>query len=148
MLGMNNAQITLVKESWDKVAPIAPAAATLFYDRLFAVAPGVRPLFPDDITEQKRKLIKMLGTIVDGLSDGDAVIHQARALGTRHARYGAIPEHYRVVGACLLWTLKQGLGHDFTPAVREAWTAAYGTVASVMIEAQGSADTQRSRSAA
>ena len=53
--------------------------------------------------------------------------------------YGAEPAHYPVVGAALLDTLAQGLGEDFTPEVREAWTTAYGTLSGVMIEAQKSA---------
>ncbi|MHB8696125.1 MAG: globin family protein [Solirubrobacteraceae bacterium] len=132
---MNDEQITLVKESWRQVAPIAPTAATLFYDRLFALAPSVRPLFPDDMTEQKRKLMKMLGTVVAGLEQLDKIVPAAQALGRRHAAYGAVPAHYDVVGECLLWTLGQGLGDGFTPQVREAWIAAYGSLASTMIDA-------------
>jgi hemoglobin-like flavoprotein len=133
---MNNTQITLVKESWAKVAPIAPTAATLFYERLFSVAPGVRPLFADDMSEQKRKLMEMLGAVVDGLDNLDAIVPDVQALGRRHAGYRAKPEHYDVVGDCLLWTLGQGLGDEFTPETRDAWAAAYGILASAMIEAQ------------
>ena len=42
------------------------------------------------------------------------------------------PEHYQPVGAALLWTLEQGLGADFTPPVKAAWTDAYMTLAGVM----------------
>jgi len=34
-----------------------------------------------------------------------------------------------------LWTLEQGLGEEFTPDVKEAWTETYTTLATVMIEA-------------
>jgi hemoglobin-like flavoprotein len=34
-----------------------------------------------------------------------------------------------------LWTLEQGLGEAFTPAVREAWVAAYGVLANTMRDA-------------
>jgi len=133
---MNDAQIILVKQSWAKVEPIAPTAATLFYDRLFTVSPGVRRLFRDDMAKQKQKLIEMLTTIVDGLHNLDAIVPDAQALARRHAAYGAKPEHYEVVGDCLLWTLGQGLGEDFTPDVKEAWTAAYAILATTMIDAQ------------
>ncbi len=136
---MNDNQIVLVQESWAKVAPIAPTAATLFYDRLFAVAPGVRPLFGDDITEQKHKLMEMLGTVVDRLGALEQITPEVQALGRRHAGYGAQPEHYAVVGECLIWTLAQGLGDDFTAPVQAAWEAAYGLLAAAMMEAQASA---------
>jgi hemoglobin-like flavoprotein len=139
---VNDIQITLVKDSWAKVEPIAPAAATLFYDRLFSVAPGVRPLFPADMTEQKGKLMAMLGAVVGGLDDLNGIVGDVQALGARHAGYGAAPEHYPVVGECLLWTLGQGLGDEFTPEVKQAWTEAYGVLASTMIAAQAAAGSE------
>ncbi len=43
-----------------------------------------------------------------------------------------------MVGAALLWTLKEGLGDGWTPEVADAWTAAYGTLSGFMIsEAYG-----------
>jgi hemoglobin-like flavoprotein len=53
-------------------------------------------------------------------------------MGARHAGYGVRAEHYQTVGAALLWTLEQGLGAKFTPAVREAWAATYELLAEVM----------------
>jgi nitric oxide dioxygenase len=38
-----------------------------------------------------------------------------------------------VVGEALLWTLEKGLGAGWTPAVAEAWTAAYTTLSGFMI---------------
>jgi len=145
---MNDQQIDLVKESWAAVAPIAPTAATLFYDRLFSTAPGVRPLFPDDITEQKTKLMEMITTVVDGLDRPQTIAGEIEDLGRRHAAYGARTEHYDVVADCLLWTLAQGLGEDFTPEVRAAWTAAYALLATTMIAAAATAATPGSEAPA
>jgi hemoglobin-like flavoprotein len=141
---MNTKQITVVKESWAKVAPIAPPAATLFYDRLFSVAPGARNLFPADMTEQKRKLMEMLATVVDRLDALEEIVPEVQALGERHAGYGAEPEHYAVVGECLLWTLGQGPGDGFTAEVKDAWATAYETLASTMIDAQRNAENESS----
>jgi hemoglobin-like flavoprotein len=58
-----------------------------------------------------------------------------KSMGRRHAGYGVRDEHYDTVGAALLWTLEQGLGSAFTPAVREAWTAALGVLAVTMKDA-------------
>ena len=65
----------------------------------------------------------------------DQILPAVEALGRRHAGYGVREGHYATVGAALLWTLEQGLGDAFTTDVRKAWTTAYGTLASVMIEA-------------
>lgn len=133
-------QVTLVQQSFSKVAPIADQAATIFYDRLFEVAPQVKAMFPADMSEQKKKLMATLAVVVGGLTDLPSILPAASALAKRHIAYGAKPEHYPVVGSALLWTLEKGLGSAWTPDVAAAWTAAYGTLSGFMIsEAYGSA---------
>ena len=137
---MNSTQVKLVQESFAKVAPISEQAAVIFYDRLFEVAPAVRAMFPDDMTEQRRKLMGVLAAVVNGLSNLESILPAASALAKRHVGYGAKPEHYPVVGSTLLWTLEKGLGNAWTPDVVAAWTVAYGTLSGYMIsEAYGSA---------
>jgi hemoglobin-like flavoprotein len=127
-------QIALVQASFVKVAPIADAAAGLFYGRLFEIAPEVKPMFKGDIAEQGRKLMATLGVVVKGLSNLEAVLPAAKALAVKHVAYGVKPEHYVPVGEALMWTLDEGLGDDFTPETRQAWLAAYGTLSAVMIK--------------
>lgn len=136
---MTRDQIVIVQDSFKKVVPIAATAADLFYDRLFAIAPEVRPLFPGDLKEQKKKLIAMLATAVTNLHQVDSIAPAVADLGKRHAAYGVKAEHYQPVGAALLWTLEQGLGPDFTPPVKDAWTSAYLLLAGVMQDATAAA---------
>jgi hemoglobin-like flavoprotein len=135
---MTPEQVSLVQESFRKVVPIAGTAADLFYDRLFTIAPEVKPMFPADMAEQKKKLIAMLATAVTNLHQIDAILPAVENLGKRHVAYGVTSAHYEPVGAALLWTLEQGLGSDFTPRVKAAWTEAYMTLAGAM---QGAAAT-------
>ncbi|HLE27207.1 MAG TPA: globin family protein [Anaerolineales bacterium] len=132
---MNIRQITLVQESFARVAPIADAAADLFYARLFELAPALRPMFPTDLIEQKRKLMTTLTLVVNGLTRLEALAPAVQALGRRHAGYGVKPEHYQTVAEALLWTLEQGLGEAFTPGTKDAWVAAYTLLAQTMIAA-------------
>ena len=135
---MKPTQINLVQESFAKVAPMSEQAATLFYDRLFEVAPTVKVMLPADMKEQRKKLMATLAVVVNGLSNLESVLPAASALAKRHVSYGARPEHYPVVGGALLWTLEKGLGEAWTADVAEAWTAAYGTLSGYMIsEAYG-----------
>lgn len=138
---MTPEQINLVQTSWTKVAPISDTAADLFYGRLFEIAPEVKPLFPDEMSGQKKKLMQTLGYVVGGLNNLDGIIGAVRELGIRHVGYKVTPEMYGSVGAALLWTLEQGLGDDFTPEVGEAWGTAYGILSSTMIDAAGEAST-------
>jgi hemoglobin-like flavoprotein len=126
-------QVKLVQDSFAKVTPISEQAAVLFYDRLFEIAPQVKAMFPDDMTEQRRKLMMMLAAVVNGLGNLESILPAASALAKRHVSYGAKAEHYPVVGAALLWTLEQGLGDGWTPELAEAWSTAYGTLSGYMI---------------
>jgi hemoglobin-like flavoprotein len=131
---MTPEQVALVQQSFAQVVPIADQTAEMFYDRLFEVAPAVRPLFRGDMAEQRQKLMATLAAVVGGLSDLPGVLPAASALAKRHVGYGARPEHYAVVGETLLWTLERGLGSHWTPQLAAAWTAAYTTLSGFMIE--------------
>ena len=85
--------IEIVRDDWEKVELIADEAATLLYDRLFALDRNLRLLFPLDLQEQRLKLIRMLGVAIYGLSDPDVLradpsYPRAQALRARRARPG------------------------------------------------------------
>lgn len=124
--------IMLVRRTFDLVVPIAGVAADLFYDRLFYLAPSLRRMFPDDMRDQKRKLMVMLATAVHSLTDLDALVPQLMALGARHAGYGVKDWHYKTVGEALIWTLERGLANAFTPDVERAWVRVYLLIAATM----------------
>lgn len=130
---MNPQQIHLVQQTFADVKPIAPVAAELFYNRLFTLEPSLRAMFKSDIRAQGQMLMSMIGTAVNGLTNLDRLVPAVRSLGARHATYGVREEHYAIVGGALLWTLEQGLGDKFTAEVRDAWAAAYGLLADVMM---------------
>ena len=133
---MSPEQKNLVKSTWSQVVPIADVAATMFYDRLFEIDASTRSLFKStDMTEQRRKLVQALATVIHGLDDLAPLVPVLETLGKNHVRYGVTDKHYDSVGAALLWTLEQGLKGAWTPAAKEAWTAAYGAVAGVMLGA-------------
>ena len=133
---MNDNQITLIQDSFAKVVPIKETAAELFYEDLFETAPEVKPYFAKtDMKEQGAKLMAMLGVVVNGLRDLDTIVPAAQELAVRHVDYGVKAEDYDKVGASLLRTLEKGLGEAFTDDVKEAWTAAYGTLSTVMKDA-------------
>src|SRR5258708_10086493 len=77
-------QVKLVQQSFAQVAPIADPAATMFYERLFEIAPAVKPLFHGDMAEQRRKLMATLAAVVAGLGNIETVLPAASALAKRH----------------------------------------------------------------
>lgn len=134
---MTPQQLELVQVSWEKVVPIAKQAAGLFYGRLFEINPALKSMFSDDIEEQGKKLMQILTTVVRSLKQFDKVEMAVWQLGRRHEVYGVKKADFDSVASALLWTLKQGLQHEFTSEVEEAWVAAYTVLASIM---QGGAD--------
>lgn len=132
---MTPQDIQLVQSGFEKVAPIADTAATLFYGRLFELDPSLRSLFRSDMKAQGAMLMQTLGMAVRNLHQPDRIVGAVQALGQRHVGYGVQPAHYGSVGAALLWTLAQGLGPAFTPDARAAWTQAYAVLAGIMQDA-------------
>ncbi len=129
---MTPEQRVIVQTSFAKVAPIADQAATLFYESLFERDPRLRTLFKEDMTEQRQKLMTMLGTAIANLRQWDKFAPAVRALGERHVAYGVSPADYETVGTALIATLEKGLGDEFTQDVREAWVACYAAIKSEM----------------
>lgn len=134
----------IVFRSWRLVVPIAETAADLFYRRLFELRPEYRGLFGDDMSSQKRKLVRMLAFIVrslewreeewrDDIDPAEDLMLVVLALGRRHRDLYRIPaDSYDAVGEALVWTLEQGLGDAFTPATREVWVKLYTLLATTM----------------
>jgi len=132
---VTSAQKTLVQNSFVDIATIADDAAVLFYQRLFELDPSLRQMFRGDMTEQRKKLMQMLTAAVKGLDHLDRLVPVVQDLGRRHTGYGVQESHYETVGEALLWTLEMGLGRNFTPEVKEAWTAVYTLLATTMKDA-------------
>jgi hemoglobin-like flavoprotein len=132
---MTPEKIALVKESWAAVAPISNVAADLFYTKLFELDPSLKSLFPEDMKEQKKKLMQTIAYCVHGLNDLGEIVPAVQALGKRHKDYHVKASQYPTVGSALIWTLQQGLGEKFTPELKDAWIEVYGILSSTMIQA-------------
>jgi hemoglobin-like flavoprotein len=129
-------QVFEIREIFAELVPIGDTVATLFYQRLFAIDPGLAPLFAaTDRKAQGRKLMAALAFVVNGADRPMTLIMPLQALARRHVGYGVEESHYATVGEALIDTLGAYFGPRFTPALRDAWLAAYTLVSSVMIDA-------------
>jgi hemoglobin-like flavoprotein len=132
---MDERQIELVRQSFERAARIKAHMAATFYAELFAIDPSLRPLFQGDMIVQGQKLMNTLRFVVEGLSQPAGILPAVQALAIRHLDYGVEQRHYTQVGTALMRTLAHELGPAFTPETRAAWTAAYQLLSSAMIEA-------------
>ena len=131
-----------LEASFDLVAPRGDELMDEFYSRLFAAAPGVRTLFPNDMKKQKTMLLAALVLLRKSLRDLDAIVPKLRELGARHVAYGARPEHYPVVGATLIGSMKAIAGDGWKWDYGQAWAATFDVVASTMLEGAAEAEAE------
>ncbi|MCU1751806.1 NO-inducible flavohemoprotein [Pseudomonas sp. 6D_7.1_Bac1] len=116
------------------------ALITHFYRMMLCEYPQVRPLFNQAHQasgDQPRALARgvlMYARHIDQLDQlGDLV---AKIIN-KHVALQILPEHYPIVGACLLRAISEVLGDDIaTPEVMSAWGAAYNQLADILIGAE------------
>ncbi|MBX3554348.1 MAG: hemin receptor [Pseudolabrys sp.] len=129
---MTPEQGQLVRLSFVQVMDRKQDVGRIFYDRLFAIAPDLRPLFKNDIDQQAQKLMDMLALAIGHLKNPTGLSVMLEGLGRRHVGYGVQDQHYAIVGEALIWSLQKALGADFTPPLRDAWIALYTVAADTM----------------
>lgn len=122
-----------LRTSFARVESLGHVAGLIFYKRLFQQAPHLRPMFPDAIEDQSKKLMDVLASALSMLEQPEGLRITLEQLGARHVDYGVKPEHYEMVGVALLDMLASVLGRDFTPGLRGAWASLYGEIASAML---------------
>ena len=132
---MDSNQVAIVQKTFERVEELELEPSRIFYEELFAAAPHLRPLFSADMNKQYGMFIMAVPYCVGSLQQPEAIQARLEQLAIRHVGYGALPEHYTVVGGALQRMLVRVLGEDFTPDVAEAWSEAYAHLSGVMLAA-------------
>ena len=134
-------QVELLEESFKQIVPQKDEFVASFYNNLFTDYPAAKPLFGStDMAGQKMKLLGSLVFVVENLRNSEALTETLKGLGARHVKYGALPEHYPLVGNSLLKTFEQYLKEAWTPEYKQAWVDAYGVITELMLEGAKDAD--------
>ena len=128
-------KVEVLERSFDEIKPQANEFVDSFYNNLFTANPEAKPLFEHtNMASQKKMLLNSLVMVVENLRNPEVLDKSLRGLGSRHVKYGALPEHYPLVGGALLTTFEQYLGEKWTPDVKEAWVGAYGAISEIMLD--------------
>ena len=133
-MALSDDQIDLLRHGLRLMHARKQMAAAMFYDRLFAIDPKLRPLFSDDLVAQTEKVMIALGAVVGQIHDLDGCRDMTEDLALRHVTYGVKAADYASVGAAVMATLAEVLDEAFTPDMEEAWRHAYAAIAAVMVE--------------
>ncbi|OLL32664.1 nitric oxide dioxygenase [Burkholderia sp. SRS-W-2-2016] len=113
------------------------ALTTHFYNLMLSEHPEVRPMFNQANQAsgaQPRALangVLMYARHIDQLEQLGGLVAQ---IINKHVSLNVQPEHYPIVGKCLLRAIREVLGTEVaTDAVIEAWAAAYQQLADLLI---------------
>jgi nitric oxide dioxygenase len=116
------------------------ALTTHFYKLMLSEYPQVRPLFNQAHQasgDQPRALangVLMYARHIDQLEQLGGLVGQ---IINKHVALQILPEHYPIVGSCLLRAIEEVLGKEIATAeVIAAWGAAYGQLAEILIGAE------------
>ena len=124
----------LIEKSFSKVVENKDLFVQHFYTDLFELAPELEYLFKNTSKEkQGEKLFEALVLLVENIESPEVIEEMLRPLGDDHVGYGTQPKHYKIVGQCLVSSIKKLNGDDWTPEKEKAWLATYEAVAQIMI---------------
>lgn len=131
---MNRESIARVQRSHAALTARAVDLPSRFYERLFAADPGVRGLFPEDLTRLRAHFHAALALVVRNLDDMEVLAQSLRDLGVQHVHWGAQPRHYFTVREALVTALKELSGDDWSTELEQDWRDAISTIAAHMLQ--------------
>jgi hemoglobin-like flavoprotein len=129
---MTPQQKEIVRTSFESLKEKKEVLAALLYKKLFELEPKSQALFRGDMSEQRRKLMRMLQISVENLDNPAELQPMLFNLGQIHHSFGIEGHQFTSFGDAMMFAFKTILGKDFTPEVENAWKAVYLHLASTM----------------
>lgn len=140
---LTDAQRAIVKATVPLLETGGEALTTHFYKVMLGEYPQVRPLFNQAHQasgEQPRALAHSVLMYAKNIDRLEGLGNLPAQIINKHVSLQVLPEHYPIVGACLLRAIREVLGEEIaTDAVIDAWAAAYQQLADILIGAEESA---------
>jgi len=136
---LTNAQEDLIAATAPVVAEHLNAITARFYPLMFERYPEVKPLFNQTHQAsggQARALAGAVLAYVGARHSREAVDRLLAPVVSKHVSLNILPEHYPIVGECLMTAIGEVLGDAVTPEIADAWGALYGELAAVLIAAE------------
>jgi len=128
--------IQLVKSTIPLLENAGVAVTEYFYQRMFNANPELKNIFNMSNQRNGRQQFALFSAVasyakhIDNLAALGEVVER---VANKHSSFFIQPDHYPIVGHHLIGTLKELAPEQFTPAVAEAWTEAYGLLANILM---------------
>jgi len=136
---MNPQTIAIVKATVPALQAHGEAITSHFYRVMFEGHPEVKAFFNEAHQAAGSQARALAGAVLAYAMHIDRLGEIAGALPRiiqKHAALGVLPEHYPVVGGCLLQAIKDVLGDAATDEIIAAWGEAYESLAAILIAAE------------
>ena len=137
---LNDAQRAIVKSTVPLLETGGETLTRHFYRIMLSENPEVRPLFNQAHQasgDQPRALANSVLMYAKHIDRLEALGNLPAQIVHKHVSLQVKPEHYPIVGACLLRAIREVLGAEVaTDAVIDAWGAAYQQLADLLIGAE------------
>jgi nitric oxide dioxygenase len=133
---MFDSQKQIVQSTLPALRQHGETITRVFYQEMLEENPDLRPMFSADDQASGAQAKRLAGAILAYVGNLDRLDLQGPAvtnIARRHVHLGVRSEHYPIVGKHLLHAMRTVLGEAATPEVLEAWAAAYGQLAEIMI---------------
>ena len=137
---LSNTPRDIIKAAVPLLETGGEALTTHFYKLMLSEYPEVRPLFNQAHQAsgtQQRALANGVLQYARHIDRLEALGPLAAQIVNKHVALQIQPEHYPIVGTCLLRAIREVLGEAVaTDAVIDAWAAAYQQLADILINAE------------
>lgn len=107
-----------------------------FYARMFEHNPELKHVFNQGHQhggQQQQALAVAVAAYAEHIENPAVLMPVIERIVHKHVSLGVRPEHYAIVGKHLLASIREVLGEAATDALIEAWAAAYGQLADLLI---------------
>jgi len=136
---LNSSELALIKASVPVLQTRGEDITRHFYQILFRDYPQVKAFFNQAHQAQGTQPRALAGAVLAYAAHIDrleAIAGALPAIINKHVSLGIKPEHYPIVGTCLLQAIGEVLGDAATPELVGAWGKAYGQLADLLIAAE------------
>jgi hemoglobin-like flavoprotein len=130
---MTPERIARLKSSHAQVSAEPRALAARFYQELFTAAPGLRPLFPPDMTSLQGHFEAALALVIKNLEDMSVLQESLRELGAQHVHWGAKPQDYFTVRDAIVRAIRSA-STSWSDELEADWRRAITAIAVPMLQ--------------
>lgn len=133
-------QKELVKATVPVLREHGVALISHFYKRMLAGNSELQNVFNNAHQARGHQQQALAGAVLayaENIDDPTVLLNAVKHIATKHCTIGIRAEQYGIVGKHLLASIKEVLGAAATDELIDAWAAAYGQLATILIRVEG-----------